>query len=58
MFFHCKKTKATSRTLKERILDRLEMDNTCVNKCDELRDRFAKPHHLGKVVDVLILEMR
>ena len=24
-------------------------------KCDELRDRFAKPHHLGKIVDELNL---
>ena len=47
--------KSYEQTLKERILDRLGMDSTCVNKCDELRDRFAKPHHLGKVVDELNL---
>ena len=33
--------------LKERVLDRFEMENTCVKKCDELRDRFAKPSLLG-----------
>jgi len=33
--------------LKERVLDRFEMENTCVKKCDELRDKFAKPSLLG-----------
>lgn len=47
--------KSYEQTLKERILDRLGMNSTCVNECDELRDRFAKPHHLGKVVDELNL---
>ena len=47
--------KSYEQTLKERILDRLGMDSTCVNECKELRDRFAKPHHLGKVVDELNL---
>ena len=47
--------KSYEQTLKERILDRLEMDSTCVNCCDELQDRFAKPHHLGKAVDELNL---
>ncbi|MGI9566765.1 MAG: serine hydrolase domain-containing protein [Nitrosopumilus sp.] len=47
--------KSYEQTLKERILDRLGLDSTCVNECDELRDRFAKPHHLGKIVDELNL---
>ena len=47
--------KSYEQTLKERILDRLGMDSTCVNECEELRDRFAKPHHLGKTVDELNL---
>jgi len=47
--------KSYEQTLKETILDRLGMDSTCVNQCDELRDRFAKPHHLGKIVDELNL---
>ncbi len=33
--------------LKERILDKFEMGNTCVKKCDELRDRFTNPSLLG-----------
>ncbi len=33
--------------LKERVLDKFEMESTCVKSCDALRDRFAKPHLLG-----------
>lgn len=47
--------KSYEQTLKERILDELGMNSTCVNQCDKLRDRFAKPHHLGKMVDELNL---
>jgi len=32
--------------LKDRVLDKFEMKNTCVKKCDALRDKFAKPHML------------
>ena len=47
--------KSYEQTLKETIIDELGMNSTCVNQCDELRDRFAKPHHLGKIVDELNL---
>ena len=33
--------------LKDRVLDKFEMENTCVKECDALRDRFAKPHLVG-----------
>jgi len=33
--------------LKERVLDKFEMENTCVKKCDDLRDQFGKPSLLG-----------
>jgi len=48
--------KRYEQTLKERILDNLGMDSTCVNQCDELQDRFAKPHALGKQVEELNLD--
>ena len=47
--------KTYEQMLKERILDELGMSSTCANQCDDLRDRFAKPHHLGKIVDELNL---
>ena len=44
--------KSYEQTLKDRVLDNLGMDSTCVNQCsDELRDRFAKPHSSGEQVD-------
>ena len=43
--------------LKERILDKLGMDSTCVHQCDDIRDRFAKPHNsLGELVDEVGLD--
>ena len=33
--------------LKERVLNKFGMENTCVKKCDGLRDQFAKPSLLG-----------
>ena len=33
--------------LKERVLDKFGMENTCVKRCDELRDQFGKPSLLG-----------
>jgi CubicO group peptidase (beta-lactamase class C family) len=33
--------------LKDRVLDKFEMESTCVKSCDALRDRFATPHLLG-----------
>ena len=48
--------KSYEQTLKERILDKLGMDSTCVNQCDELRDRFAKPHALGELADETIFD--
>ena len=30
--------------VKERILDKLGMESTCIKQCDKLRDNFAKPH--------------
>jgi len=44
------------QTLKERVLDKLGMDSTCVHQCDEIRDRFAKPHALGELVDEVGLD--
>lgn len=44
-------------TLKERVLDKLGMDSTCIHQCDEIRDRFAKPHGaLGELVDEVGLD--
>lgn len=48
--------KSYEQTLKERVLDKLGMDSTCINQCDELRDRFAKPHALGELVDEVGLD--
>ena len=31
------------------------MDSTCANQCDELEDRFAKPHSLGEQTDKINL---
>lgn len=33
--------------LQERVLDKFGLESTCVKQCDELRDRFAKPHLFG-----------
>ena len=33
--------------LKERVLDKFGMKNTCVKKCDAIRDNFAQPSLLG-----------
>jgi len=33
--------------LKERVLDKLGLESTCIKQCDALRDRFAKPHLFG-----------
>ena len=43
--------KSFEATLKERVLDKLGMSSTCINQCNDLRDRFAKPHSLGEQVD-------
>lgn len=43
--------KSYEETLKKRVLDNLGMDSTCVIECDELQDRFAKPHSLGEQAD-------
>ena len=48
--------KSYEHTLKERILDKLGLDSTCVNQCDELRDRFATPHSLGEEADEAIFD--
>ena len=48
--------KSYEQTLKERILDKLGLDSTCVNQCDELRDRFATPHSLGEEADEVIFD--
>ena len=41
--------------VKERILDKFGMENTCIKQCDKLRDRFAKPHLHGEQVNELNL---
>lgn len=41
--------------LKERILDKLEMESTCIKQCDHLRERFATPHLLGEQIEELNL---
>lgn len=41
--------------LHKRILSEFGMDSTCVKKCDELRDRFAKPHLLQSQTNELNL---
>ena len=41
--------------LQERVLDKFEMESTCVKQCDALRDRFAKPHILGFAANELNL---
>ena len=48
--------KSYEQTLKERVLDKLGLDSTCVNQCDELRDRFATPHSLGEQADETIFD--
>lgn len=48
--------KSYEQTLKERVLDKLGLDSTCVNQCDELRDRFATPHSLGEQADEAIFD--
>ena len=48
--------KSYEQTLKERVLDKLGLDSTCINQCDELQDRFAKPHALGEIVDEIGLD--
>lgn len=48
--------KSYEDTLKERVLDKLGMDSTCIHQCDQLRDRFAKPHALGEIVDEVGLD--
>ena len=48
--------KSYEQTLNERVLDKLGMDSTCVNQCDELRERFAKPHALGELADETIFD--
>ena len=48
--------KSYEMTLKERVLDKLGMDSTCVHQCDEIRDQFAKPHALGELVDEVGLD--
>jgi len=41
--------------LQERVLDKLRLESTCVKHCDDLRDRFAKPHVLGFAANELNL---
>ena len=49
--------KSYEMVLKERILDKLAMDSTCIHQCDEIRDRFAKPHGVfGELVDEVGLD--
>ena len=48
--------KSYEQTIKERVLDKLGMDSTCIHQCDEIRDRFAKPHALGELVDEVGLD--
>ena len=49
--------KSYEMTLKERVLDKLGMDSTCIHQCDEIQDRFAKPHGaLGELVDEVGLD--
>ena len=47
--------KTYEQTLRDTVLDELGMNSTCANLCDDLRDRFAKPHYQGKMVDELNL---
>ena len=47
--------KSYEETLKERVMDKLGMDSTCVNQCStEIQDRFVKPHSSGEQVDNLV----
>ena len=39
--------KSYEQMLYERISKRLGMDSTCIEQCQELQDRFAKPHFFG-----------
>lgn len=49
--------KSYEQTLKTRVLDKLGMNSTCVHQCDEIRDRFAKPHDAqGELVDEVGLD--
>lgn len=49
--------KSYEQILKERILDKLGMDSTCIHQCDKIRDKFAKPHNpMGKIVDEVGLD--
>ena len=41
--------------VKERILDKFEMESTCIKQCGKLRDSFAKPHSFGNQVSELNL---
>ena len=47
--------KTYEQTLWDTVLDELGMGSTCANLCDDLLDRFAKPHDKGKIVDQLYL---
>jgi len=47
--------KSYEELVKERILDKFGMENTCIKQCNELRDKFAKPHMLGFQINELNL---
>ena len=43
-------SKSYEDLLKERIFDKLEMTNSCIQQCDDLREKFAIPHALENQV--------
>lgn len=43
--------KSYEQLLDERISKRLGMNSTCIEQCQELQDRFAKPHFFGILMD-------
>ena len=40
--------KSYEQLLQERVWDKLEMKNTCIKQCGNLREKFATPHALDK----------
>ena len=43
--------KSYEQLLDERVSKKLGMNSTCVEQCQELQDRFAKPHFFGVLMD-------
>lgn len=43
--------KSYEQLLQERILNKLKMNSTCIEQCQNLREQFAKPHALGLLMD-------